>query len=132
MVERFEMKGHRDLEAWQLGMRFVKAAYLATRTFPDEERYGLTSQLRRASVSVPSNLAEGYGRKSYRELHRFVGNSIGSVLEAETQVELARDLALLDTRIAGDLLRQTEHLVRVLNGLRNWTQKQIDAGAQLV
>lgn len=124
MIERFDMRGHRDLEAWQLGMKFARAVYVATRGFPDEEKYGLTSQLRRASVSIPSNIAEGYGRKSNKELHRFLGHSIGSVLEAETQLELARDFGFLQEHVVANLLQQTQHLVKVMNGLRSWSEKQ--------
>jgi four helix bundle protein len=129
MIEKFDRRGHRDLQAWQLGMKFARAVYMATRSFPDEEMYGLTSQLRRASVSVPSNIAEGYGRKSYKELHRFIGNSIGSVLEAETQIELAGDFGFVQEHVVKNLLQQTQGLVKVLNGLRSWTAKQINEGS---
>lgn len=85
------MRGHRDLIAWQKAMELVNEVYLVTRAFPKEELYGLASQLRRATVSVPSNLAEGYNRNSRNELHHFVGQARGSLAEIETQVEIARN-----------------------------------------
>lgn len=122
-----QLQGHRDLECWRTAMKLVVEIYRITRMFPKDELYGLTSQLRRAAVSVPSNLAEGYGRKSRRELRKFVGNSIGSLLEVETQVEIARDLGYLSAERAIDLLRDTLRLTQLLNGLRSWTEKQIQA-----
>lgn len=121
------LKGHRDLETWQRAMSFVKAIYVATRRFPKEELYGLVSQLRRAAVSIPSNLAEGYGHKSRREFRRFIGNSIGSLLEAETQLEIARDLGFVDAKTAASLFHESSRLAQLLNGLRSWTERKIDA-----
>jgi len=114
------MQGHRDLVAWQKGMKLVKDIYRVTRDFPREEIYGLTSQLRRAAISVPSNLAEGHGRNSRREFHQFVGHARGSLLEIETQLEIARDLGYLPLPIAADLLAEASEVGRVLNGLRAW------------
>lgn len=73
------MKGFRDLIAWQKAMALVTDIYQGTQAFPVNEQYGLTNQIRRAAVSVPSNLAEGHGRTSRREFHRFVGNARGSL-----------------------------------------------------
>ncbi len=89
---------------WQKAMGLARAVYLATRTFPAEERFGLTNQLRRAAVSVPSNIAEGRGRLTKSEFLHFLGIARGSVLEVETQLELALDLGygeakeLIDTQ----------------------------------
>ncbi len=84
---------YRDLEAWQLGMLFVEDVYALTRSFPREELFGLTSQLRRAAVSIPSQIAEGHqqGTRAYRH---YVVRALGSQAECETQMELARRLAL--------------------------------------
>jgi four helix bundle protein len=122
-----QMKGHRDLEAWQAAMSFVRAIYLVTRQLPKEELYGLASQLRRAAVSIPSNLAEGYGRKSRREFRRFIGDSIGSFLEVETQIEIARDVGFINEMTAADVLHEAHRLTQLLNGLRSWTERKIDA-----
>ena len=92
---------YRDLVAWQKAMDLVERVYLATNTFPREERYGLTSQIRRAVVSVPSNIAEGQGRRTTDdELIRFLHISLGSLCELETQLELAVRLKFLDKQDA--------------------------------
>lgn len=80
---------YRESVAWQKGMQLVHCVYEATRSFPADERFGLTSQLRRAAVSVPSNVAEGKGRASQGELLQFLGNARGSLLEVQTQLEVA-------------------------------------------
>lgn len=86
------MQTHRDLEVWRDGVELVKVIYQLTRRFPDEERYGLTAQLRRAAVSVPSNIAEGAARGSRKDFARFVGMARGSVAELETQLVIAAEL----------------------------------------
>jgi len=86
---------YRDLTVWQKAMELSVAIYEITRHFPPDELYGLTSQLRRASVSVASNLAEGYGRASRPEFRRFVAMARGSALEVETQLILASKLGLV-------------------------------------
>ena len=106
-------KSYRELVAWQKAMLLVTEIYRATKTFPVEERYGLTNQLRRAAVSVPSNIAEGQARFSSRDFHRFLGTARGSLVEIETQVEIAKSLGYLSCV----LLRSTPELGRVLNGL---------------
>ena len=80
---------YRESVGWQKAMHLVRAVYNATRSFPGDERFGLTNQLRRAAVSVPSNIAEGKGRISQGELIQFLGIARGSVLEVQTQLELA-------------------------------------------
>jgi len=80
---------YRELSAWQKAMDLAESIYQATRTFPREEQYGLTSQLRRAVISISSNIAEGQGRRSTGEFRQFLGNARGSLFEVETQVLLA-------------------------------------------
>jgi len=80
---------HRDSVAWQKGMLLAQMVYRATESFPSNERFGLTNQLRRAAVSIPSNIAEGKGRLNSGELIQFLGIARGSVLELQTQLELA-------------------------------------------
>ena len=108
---------YRDLVAWRKAMILVRDIYRATRAFPSEERYGLTSQLRRAAVSVPSNIAEGQARYSRREFNHFLNNARGSLAEVETQIMLANDLGHLAAKDAETLLVQTSELGRILNGL---------------
>src|SRR5208337_5066206 len=110
-------RSYRDLVAWQKAMKFVTALYDATRQFPSEERYGITNQLRRASVSVPSNIAEGQARFSPREFHHFLSQARGSLVEIETQLLIARDLKYLQPAKADALLVAAGELGRILNGL---------------
>ena len=77
---------HKDLDVWKLGIELVQEVYEVTKVFPKEEMYGLTSQIRRAAVSIPSNIAEGYARESIKELIRFLYISLGSLSELETQL----------------------------------------------
>jgi four helix bundle protein len=123
-------KGHRDLVAWQKAMKLVSEIYRATRAFPKEEIYGLTAQLRRAAVSVPSNVAEGHGRTSRREFHQFVSQARGSLTEVETQLEIAEDLGYLDEAAAVDLLKKASEIARMLNGLLVWTERSQTARSQ--
>lgn len=80
---------YRDLVVWQKAMELTKQVYMGTKDFPKEEVYGLTSQIRRCAVSIPSNIAEGRGRKSDKEFVRFLQISLGSLYELQTQLELA-------------------------------------------
>ncbi|HUY80706.1 MAG TPA: four helix bundle protein [Acidobacteriaceae bacterium] len=94
----------RDLLVWQKSMVLGKAVCLKTAEFPKQEQYGITSQMRRAAVSVRSNIAEGHGRLSDGSLRVFLGQARGSLFELETQIELARDLEYLQTKDAKDLI----------------------------
>jgi four helix bundle protein len=96
--------------------------YQVTRSFPREEIYGLSSQLRRAAVSIPSNIAEGHGRSSRKELHQFVGHARGSLLEAETQIEIAFNLGYVDKTKLSAMLQQSSEIGRMLTGLRSWAE----------
>jgi|ERR1051326_1812831 four helix bundle protein len=118
-------RGHRDLLAWQKAMDLVTAIYSVTQVFPRDELYGLKSQLRRAAVSVPSNLAEGYSRNSKNELHHFIGQARGSLAEVETQIEIAMNLGYVDTETSSRLLSQIDEVGRLLTGLRSWSAKAV-------
>ena len=87
-----QMKYHKDLHVWQKAMDLVERVYLLTKKFPDEEKYGLISQIRRAAVSVPSNIAEGAGRNGTREFTQFLYIALGSLSELETQIDIASRL----------------------------------------
>ena len=114
-------RGHRGLVAWQKAMELVTEIYRVTRDFPKDELYGLVSQLRRAAVSVPSNLAEGYGRNSRKEFHQFVGVARGSLAEVETQIEIAKNLHYVSQESCSELLSRVDEVGRVLTGLREWS-----------
>jgi four helix bundle protein len=109
------IRTYRDLVAWQKGMALSKALYLATRRMPASEQFGLTSQMRRAAVSVPSNIAEGYALESRRAYLKHLRIARGSLAELSTQWELAVDLPMIpqDANVLG-LLEETD---RVLQGL---------------
>ena len=109
--------GYGQLKAWQKAMDLAESVYLVTKEFPREELYGLTSQLRRASVSVPSNIAEGWGRQSRKEYRHHVAIARGSLLEAETQILLAGRLDYLSSEETAQLLDQTTQVAKLLTGL---------------
>ena len=111
------VKSYRDLVAWQKAMDMVEAVYRATKRFPQEEMYALTSQLRRAAVSVPSNIAEGQGRKSRKEFTRFLRIARGSLQETETQIMIATRLGYIKDSTQATLLNQCTEIARLLNGL---------------
>ena len=115
---------YRDLIAWQKAKRLALDVYRCTRKFPRDEIYGLTSQMRRAAVSVPSNIAEGKGRYSQKELVHFLYLARGSLLELETQLSIARDLEYIDQPAFEILESETEEVGRILNGLINRFQVQ--------
>lgn len=98
-------------------MRFALDVYRVTSGFPAEERYGLTSQLRRASVSIPSNIAEGHCRDAPGDLVRFCNIALGSLGEVETQLLLARELGFVDRGASEGLLQQAEQIGKMLRGL---------------
>jgi len=110
-------RSYRELIVWQKAMTFVTEIYRVTQDFPRSELYGLTSQLRRASVSVPSNIAEGQARFSQKEFHHFLSQARGSLAEIETQISIAKGLRYLSTAQTDALLAQADELGRILNGL---------------
>ena len=108
----------RNLVAWQKAMDLVEQTYRLTISFPKEERYGLTAQIRRAAVSIPSNIAEGQGRRSSNEeFTRFLHISLGSLAELQTQAELALRLKLLDKTGADALRSSADEVGRLISGL---------------
>lgn len=111
------MQDFRDLKVWQRAHEFVLAAYRATSAFPDLERYGLTSQLRRAAVSVPGNIAEGAMGSSDADFARFLHVAIGSASEVDYYLLLARDLGYLNQRDYERLDTEIQEIRRMLNGL---------------
>src|SRR4051794_12529635 len=107
----------RDLIVWQRAKELATLTYKVTENFPAREIYGLTSQMRRAAVSVPSNIAEGQGRSSTGEFRNFLGNARGSLLELETQVEIATELGFIDRMKATDLLKKCGEVSYLTNRL---------------
>ncbi|QOV91767.1 four helix bundle protein [Humisphaera borealis] len=111
------MRNYRDLIAWRIGMDLVEAIYRQTKTFPKDEIYGLTSQLRRAAVSIPANIAEGQGRGSPGDFVRFLRIAYGSLREVETLTMIAKRLEYADAAWVDAQLDIAAELGRVINGL---------------
>ncbi len=111
------MRNYRDLQVWQRGHAFTLAAYRSTQSFPKEERFGLTSQIRRASASIPANLAEGCGRRSDREMARFVQIAMGSGTELSYHLLLAHDLGFLQDEEYGHLDCDLSVILKMLSAL---------------
>lgn len=105
----------RNLIAWQKSIAFVKAVYLVTAKFPKDETYGLTSQIKRAVISIPSNIAEGSSRKSPLEFIRFLNIAKGSLAEVETQLEIAKELSFISEQELESLTESTEEMGRLIS-----------------
>nr|WP_184254497.1 four helix bundle protein [Granulicella mallensis] len=119
----------RDLITWQKAMTLAKKVYTLTAVFPDSERYGLISQMRRAAVSVPSNIAEGHGRLTDRSFRLFLAQARGSLFELETQLELAIDLKFCVREVAAALLADCNEVARIINGLLKTLEEENGAAA---
>jgi four helix bundle protein len=119
---------YRDLVAWQKGIDLCELVYRASAAFPSHEIYGLTSQIRRAAVSVPSNIAEGTGRITRGEYIQSVGYARGSLLEIETQLIVAQRLGYLDSKEIDKLMELTSEIGRVANGLIRALSRPTSAG----
>ncbi|MBG1271746.1 four helix bundle protein [Nostoc sp. WHI] len=115
----FEIRSYQDLKVWQEGMNLAEACYQLTIAFPKEELYGMTSQIRRAGVSVPANIAEGYGREYRLEYIKFLRIAQGSLKELETHLLLSAraKVGLTDTQLVTPILRQCESVGRLLRAL---------------
>jgi len=111
------MKSYRDLIVWQKSMRLVTRIYLITKELPKNELYGLTSQIRRSSISLPSNIAEGYGRNSTNDYIRFLQIACGSLYEVQTQLEICRNLEYLSKELFNEIYEQSREIERMLNSL---------------
>ncbi len=112
-----KIKSFKDLQIWRKGIRLVEDVYTVTKTFPKEETYGLTSQLRRSAVSIPSNISEGFARVHNREYRQFLYVSLGSCAELTTQVIIATRLEYIDSREAHALLGSIEEISKMTMGL---------------
>lgn len=111
-----------DLEAWKLSMSLVSHIYLLTRDFPKEEIYGLTSQVRRAAVSIPSNIAEGAARGSNKDFAHFLNISLGSLAEVETQIILSSDLGFISSSQKDSTIEKLTNIRRLIIGLKRALQ----------
>jgi four helix bundle protein len=112
-----DYKTYKELDVWMKSRALVKDIYLATKDFPKDELYGLVSQIRRCAVSIPSNIAEGYGRQYKKETIQFLHIARGSLYELETQLYIAADLHYLQESVLNPLLLQLEGCRKLLSGL---------------
>ena len=108
---------HKRLECWKKGVEIAKLIYKVTESFPKSEIYGLTSQMRRAAVSVSSNIAEGAARNTKREFVQFLHNARGSLSELDTQIAIACEIGFTDKHTAGTIEELLEHEGRLITGL---------------
>ncbi len=111
------MTNHKNLIVWQKSMELVTAIYVATKTFPKEELFGIVLQMRRSAVSIPSNIAEGYGRVYDKETVKFLSVALGSASELETQLIISKDLDYIAIQEAQQLTKLTEEVIRMLAAL---------------
>ena len=111
------MKSHKDLIVWQKSMLLVKRLYEITSSYPKDEIFGITSQMRRAAVSIPSNIAEGYGRLYEKYTVRFLSTALGSASELETQMLISKQLMLASDQELDDLLMLNNEIIRMLVAL---------------
>jgi four helix bundle protein len=118
---------YKDLIAWQKAMDLVGALYDATETFPKRETYSLTDQMRRAAVSIPSNIAEGQAHFSNREFRHFLRHSRGSLAELETQILITQRRDYLTESQAAELLKRAQEVGRILSSLLNSLKERIPA-----
>src|SRR5437762_1547413 len=118
-------KGYKDLLVWRKGIELVKSIYQLTQRFPPDERFGLTSQLRRSAVSVPCNIAEGQARHTTKEFIHFISNSDGSLAEVDTQVVIATELQSCTQKETEFVCGLIDELRRMLNGLRRRLQEKL-------
>ena len=115
---------HKDLDVWKKSIELVTEIYSITANFPNEEKYGIVSQIRRAAISVPSNIAEGCARFSDKENLRFLDIARGSLAELETQLIISKNLGFIDS---DNLIKKISTIAQMLSGLkRHLKQKEID------
>lgn len=117
------MKTHLDLDVWKRSIEFVTLIYRLTGKFPKSEIYGITSQIRRSAVSIPSNIAEGAGRTSKKEFSHFLSISLGSLAELETQLIISDNLNYLDSGLLNDLISKLSSIRKMIFGLKKSIQK---------
>jgi len=112
-----KIRNFRDLEVWKLGKKIVTDIYQLTGEFPKSETYGLVSQMRRAAISIPSNIAEGFNRYHNKEYRQFLYIALGSCAELETQLEISSDLKLIKDKSRDEMIQKISHETGMLRNL---------------
>ena len=120
------MKDHKDLIVWQKSMELTRIIYTLTKRFPQGEIFGLTKQIRRAVVSIPSNIAEGFGRNSDKQFIHFLKIAKGSAAELDTQLLISRDLSYLTAKDAKSTLALYDEIARMLGALIRNIEKRVE------
>ena len=120
------MKDHKDLIVWQKSMELTRIIYTLTKRFPQGEIFGLTNQIRRAVVSIPSNIAEGFGRNSDKQFIHFLKIAKGSAAELETQLLISRDLSYLTAKDAKSTVALYDEIARMLGALIRNIEKRVE------
>jgi four helix bundle protein len=116
-METSKIKSYRELIIWQKSIQVVTKVYKLTRNFPTEELFGLTSQMRRCAISIPSNIAEGFGRNSQGDFKRFLNIALGSRYELQTQIDISLNLEYLDFENYNSLMESCIELEKMINSL---------------
>ncbi len=120
------MRPHEKLDVWRAAMDFVVTIYKATESFPKEEKFGLTSQARRAAVSIPANIAEGAARRSPKEFAHFISNAQGSASELETELLIAQRLGYLQEGVYAEMRDTLDKVGRMLIGLTQHLENRMN------
>jgi four helix bundle protein len=119
------MRNYKELEIWRRSMKMVNEVYQQCKLLPNDEKYGLNSQILRSAVSIPSNIAEGCSRSSKKEFARFLEISLGSAFELETQLLIAIEANMLDTEKVKSIISELNDIQRMTNSYRSNTLKSI-------
>jgi len=116
-----KIRNFKELRIWQKGIEIVKDIYILTKRFPKEELYGLTSQMRRSAISIPSNIAEGFKRYHNKEYSQFLHITLGSAAELETQLTIAKELGFIknEEKLIVGILEKLDHTSRMISSLLN-------------
>lgn len=118
------MRNFRDLDVWKCSVNLVKKIYIITGTFPNEEKFGLVSQINRCSVSIPSNIAEGCSRSSQKDFSRFLQISLGSSFELETQIEIAKEIGFINEELYLDVILELNSIQKRIQSLKKYVDSK--------
>ena len=119
------MRNFRELEIWKASVLFVKTIYTLINSFPKEEKFGLTSQINRAAVSIPSNIAEGCSRTSQKDFSRFLQISLGSAFELETQIEIAKEIGFVDVILRLEIISELNVIQKRIQSLKKHVDSKV-------
>ena len=124
-MDDIQVKNFKDLLVWQKAMQIAKQTYQATAHFPSQERFGMTSQMRRSAISIPSNIAEGQARNSTAEFIHFISIALGSAAELETQIILSEELDYLNSGNVTHIINNIHECCKMMKGLQKSLEKRL-------